>query len=277
MSYKDIVVQIADGPDGATRLQVALDLATLHGAHLTGLYVEPPLPMSAFPEIPVPVEVINAQEAAAAERLASLEQHFNRASSQAGISTEWRVSHADTVTALNVNARYADLLVTGHSEGDSVSWFDMAATKHIALESGRPVLVVPCGAKIASLGQRVLVAWNGSREAVRAVHDALPLLERASFVQVVVVNPQVGYGEHGAVPGADICLHLARHGIQAEAYVGHTDSQAIGAALLTQATAIGADLVVMGAYGHSRFRELVLGGVTRHLLQHLQVPMLMAH
>ena len=277
MNYKDIVVQIADGTDGAMRLKVALDLAVLHGAHITGLYVEPPLPMSAFPEIPVPAEVINAQEAAAAQRLTSLEQQFAHASGQAGVSAEWRVSHADTVTALNVNARYADLLVTGHSEDGSVSWFGMAATKHIALESGRPVLVVPCGAKVTSLGQRVLVAWNGSREAVRAVHDALPLLVHASFVQVVVINPQVGYGEHGAVPGADICLHLARHGIKAEAYVGHSDSQAIGAALLTQATAIGADLVVMGAYGHSRFRELVLGGVTRHLLQHLRVPMLMAH
>lgn len=277
MSYKDIVVQIADGADGVMRLKIALDLAVLHGAHVTGLYVEPPLPMSAFPEIPVPAEVIDAQEAAAAQRLASLQQQFTRASTLAGVSTEWRVSHADTVTALNVNARYADLLVTGHSEDGAVSWFDMAATKHIALESGRPVLVVPCGAEVTSLGQRVLVAWNGSREAVRAVHDALPLLKRASFVQVVVVNPQVGYGEHGAVPGADICVHLARHGVQAEAYVAHTDNQAIGAALLTQATAIGADLVVMGAYGHSRFRELVLGGVTRHLLRHLQVPMLMAH
>lgn len=277
MSYKDIVVQIADGPDCATRLKVALDLATLHGAHVTGLYVEPPLPMSAFPEIPVPLEVIEAQEAAAAQRLTALEQLFQHATGQAGVSAEWRVSHADSVTALNVNARYADLLVTGYSEQDSVSWFDMAATKHIALESGRPVLIVPCQATVTTLGERIVVAWNGSREAVRAVHDALPLLQRASFVQVVVINPSVGYGEHGAVPGADICLHLARHGVQAEAYVGHADGHAIGAALHTQASAVGADLVVMGAYGHSRFRELVLGGVTRHLLQHLQVPMLMAH
>ncbi|MBK8960603.1 MAG: universal stress protein [Proteobacteria bacterium] len=277
MCYKDIVVQIADGPDCATRLALALKLATLHGAHLTGLYVEPPLPMSAFPEIPVPVEIIDAQEAAAAQRLAALEQQFAQAARQAGVSAEWRVSHADAVTALNVNARYADLLVTGHSEDSNVSWFDIAATKHIALESGRPVLVVPCHAAVATFGERVLVAWNGSREAVRAVHDALPLLKRAAFVQVVVINPSVGYGDHGAEPGADICRHLARHGIQAEAYVGHADSQAIGAALHQQATAIGADLVVMGAYGHSRFRELVLGGVTRHLLQHLPVPMLMAH
>lgn len=277
MSYKDIVVQIADGPDCMTRLKVAIDLARLHAAHVVGLYVEPPLPISAFPEIPVPIEIIDAQEATAAQHLAALQQQFLEATSRAGVAAEWRVSHADAVTALNVNARYADLLVTGHSEDASVSWFDVAATKHIALESGRPVLVVPCTAQVATLGERILVAWNGSREAVRAVHDALPLLQRASFVQVVAINPSVGYGEHGAVPGADICLHLARHGVQAEAYVGHADSHAVGAALHNQATAIGADLVVMGAYGHSRFRELVLGGVTRHLLQHLEVPMLMAH
>jgi nucleotide-binding universal stress UspA family protein len=176
-----------------------------------------------------------------------------------------------------VHGRYADLLVTGHAEEDNSSWFDVAATKHIALESGRPVLVVPRSCSVDRIGRCVLVAWNGSREAVRAVHDALPLLARAEQVQVAVINPAVGYGGHGAVPGADLCLHLARHGVRAEAYVGHADSHDIGAALHAQATAIGADLVVMGAYGHSRFRELVLGGVTRHLLRHLSIPMLMAH
>ncbi len=277
MSYKDIVVQIADGPDCAVRLQLAIDLARLNGAHLCGLYVEPPLPMSAFPEVPVPVEVIDAQEAAAKQCAEALEQKFKRATSQAGVSGEWRISQADTVTALNVNARYADLMVLGHSEDEGLGWFNMAATKHVALESGRPVLVVPRQAQIATFGRRVVVGWNGSREAVRAVHDALPLLQRAEFVQVVVINPHTSYGEHGAVPGTDICLHLARHGIHAEAYVGHAENQAVGAALHAQVTAIGADLVVTGAYGHSRFRDLVLGGVTRHLLQHLAVPMLLAH
>ena len=109
------------------------------------------------------------------------------------------------------------------------------------------------------------------------MHDALPLLKHAEVVQVAVINPQLGYGQHGAIPGTDICLHLARHGIKAEAYVGHAEGQATGPALHAQATAIGADLVVMGAYGHSRFRELVLGGVTRYLLAHVNVPMLMAH
>lgn len=277
MGYKDIVVQIAEGPDCGQRLRFAVDLAARDEGHVTGVYVEPPPPMSAFPEIPVPAEIIDAQAAAAAARLARLEHEFREITGRAGVSAEWRVSHADTVTALNVHGRYADLLITGHSEEAGASWFDVAATKHIALESGRPVLVVPRACAVGTLGQRVLVAWNGSREAVRAVHDALPLLTRASQVQVAVINPAVGYGAHGAVPGADLCLHLARHGVQAEAYVGHADSHDIGAALHAQATAIGADLVVMGAYGHSRFRELVLGGVTRHLLQHLSVPMLMAH
>ena len=277
MYYKDIVVQIADGADGPLRLKIALDLALVHDAHVTGIYVEPPLPMSAFPEVPVPAAIIDAQEAAATQVRETLEQQFNRATALAGVSGEWRVSHADTITALNVNARYADLLILGHSENTDLGWFDGVASKHVALESGRPALVVPCHAEGATVGQRILVAWNGSREAVRAVHDALPLLKQAAHVQVVVINPQQGYGQHGAIPGADICLHLARHGVHAEAYVGHADGQAIGPALRDQATAIGADLVVMGAYGHSRFRELVLGGVTRYLLEHLNVPMLMAH
>ena len=277
MSYKDIVVQMADGADCPRRLKYTVDLALLHGAHVTGIYIEPPLPMSAFPEIPVPAAVIDAQEASATQVREALEQQFNRAINHAGVSGEWRVSQADAITALNVSARYADLLVIGHSEDTAMGWFDGAASKHVALESGRPALVVPHHAEGATLGQRILVAWNGSREAVRAVHDALPLLKHADLVQVAVINPQFGYGQHGAIPGADICLHLARHGIHAEAFVGHADGQTVGPALREQARAIGADLVVMGAYGHSRFRELVLGGVTRYLLEHLHVPMLMAH
>ena len=106
----------------------------------------------------------------------------------------------------------------------------------------------------------MLVAWNASREATRAVNDALPLLEAAAKVTVLVVNPAVGMRGHGEVPGADMALHLARHGVRAEASALTSHDVEIGALLLSQAAELEADLIVMGAYGHSRLRELVMGG-----------------
>ena len=130
------------------------------------------------------------------------------------------------------------------------------------------------------LGTRVMVAWDGGREAARAVGDALPLLARAESVAVLVINPsQDGHGEQ---PGADIALHLARHGITVEAQhleAQHLEAQdlSVGDALLSRLADQDIDLLVMGAYGHSRLRELVLGGVTRKIFQQMTVPVLMSH
>jgi nucleotide-binding universal stress UspA family protein len=123
----------------------------------------------------------------------------------------------------------------------------------------------------------VLVAWNASREATRAVNDALPLLEKAGRVTILAVNPRGGIGGHGDVPAADIALHLARHGVRAEA--AHTVATDIpdGEALLSYAADIGADMMVSGGYGHSRARELVFGGVTRTLLHEMTIPVFLSH
>jgi nucleotide-binding universal stress UspA family protein len=119
------------------------------------------------------------------------------------------------------------------------------------------------------------VAWNAGREASRAVNDALPLLTRAKVVRILAINPD-RTGEHGEEVGADVALHLARHGVNADVSVVGSD---IGDAdmLLSQVSDFGADLIVMGAYGHSRARELILGGMTRHVLHHMTVPVFMSH
>jgi nucleotide-binding universal stress UspA family protein len=143
--------------------------------------------------------------------------------------------------------------------------------------AGRPVLIVPYVGTFKTLGQRVLVAWNASREATRAVNDALPLLERASSVRVLSVNPRRGIAGHGPIAGADMSLHLARHGVRVEAAAVNTDDVRVDDMLLSQAADAGADLIVMGAYGHSRLGEYVLGGATRHLLRQITVPVFMSH
>ncbi len=145
----------------------------------------------------------------------------------------------------------------------------------VVLSSGRPALVVPYIGAAKTIGERVMVAWDASREAARAVHDALPVLERAKSAVVLVINPH--RGNHGAEPGADIALHLARHGVEVEAQHLEVNDLSVADALLSRLADNGIDLLVMGAYGHSRLRELVLGGVTRQIFQEMTVPVLMSH
>ena len=123
----------------------------------------------------------------------------------------------------------------------------------------------------------MLVAWNASREAARAVNDALPILQRAATVVILAVNPHGGPRGHGEAPGADIALHLARHGVKAEAEWFQAEDLAVGEALLSRAADLSVDLVVMGAYGRTRVRELILGGATRAMLQAMTTPVFMSH
>src|SRR5262249_16615355 len=149
--------------------------------------------------------------------------------------------------------------------------------ERLILGAGRPVLVVPYAGRFERIGERVLLAWNASREATRAANDALALLERATKVTVLSVNPRRGPTGHRDIPGADIALHLARHGVRCEASSITTDEVGLDDMLLSQAADSDADLIVMGGYGHSRLGELVLGGATRHILRQITVPVLMSH
>jgi nucleotide-binding universal stress UspA family protein len=123
----------------------------------------------------------------------------------------------------------------------------------------------------------VVIAWNSAREAARAVHDAMPLLIAAEAVTVLTIDPREGPQGHGELPGADISLHLARHGVKAQVERTVSADLPVGEVLLSRLADLGADLLVMGAYGHSRMRELLLGGATRSLLQSMTVPVLMSH
>jgi len=140
------------------------------------------------------------------------------------------------------------------------------------------VLVVPYAGKFERVDRHALVAWDGSRAAIRAVTDAVPLLRRSGKVTLAIFNPDSHGSAHGEQPGADMALYLARHGVNVEVLVQKTpDGLDVGNALLSLASDLGVDLMVMGAYGHMRWRELVLGGVTRTIMRTMTVPVLMAH
>ena len=224
-------------------------------------------------------KVVDDMRAQASVAAGPVEIEFRERLRLDGLDGGYRLVEGNVAATIALHARYADLTVLGQTNPyephDGVGRDSTAVTT--VMSSGRPVLMVPFAGDFPTVGDRVLVAWNASREAARAVNDALPLLEKASLVTVLAVNPRHGIGGHGDVPAADIALHLARHGVRAEA--AHTVANDIpdGEALLSYAADIGADLIVAGAYGHSRARELVFGGVTRTLLAEMTVPVFLSH
>jgi len=284
--FKDILVHLDEGPRSATRLKVAVDLARRQAAHLTGIFIIDIPGSDLFYGAGMPYaggggmnDMVNSLRSEATSRADACGQEFRDALRREGLEGEWRVVEGDTVALLALHARYADLTVLGQPNDDEPYKGPSpdAVLENVMLSSGRPVLAVPYAGRFEQVGERVLVAWNASRESTRAINDALPLLKQATMVTVLAVNPKHGIEGHGEVPAADIALHLARHGVKAEA--AHTIAKDIseGDALLSYAADLGVDLIVSGGYGHSRAREMVFGGVTRTLLQEMTVPMLLSH
>lgn len=282
MGLKDIVLTVDAGMASGRRLAFAIELARLHEARLTGLHVIEPLNLSAYFSPAVSgyiaadaMDEMEQRHRAAAEAAAKkLETGFADACSRAGVSGEWRIAEGDTAEMGVLHARRADLTVTGQIDPENPPPGSAARLpEQLALASGRPVLIVPYAGKFDGVGRRVLVAWSRTRESARALNDALPILKRADQVSVLSINPE----RDGTLPGADIALHLARHGVKAEATSTVAEDIDIGSTLLSRAADFGSDLIVMGCYGHSRARELMLGGATREILRHMTAPVLMSH
>jgi nucleotide-binding universal stress UspA family protein len=277
MGFKDLTVFVDTKRDNDTRVRLAVGLAREHEAHLAGVHVMP------VPEIPPYLEsglvdrIVKLHVEQTAETARALEARFSEAARREAVSAEWRVVRDFYDVGVD-HARYADMLIVGQTDPDGAPASLMAEIRpeELALSSGRPVLVVPCVGRFDTIGRNILVAWTPTREATRAVNDALPLLTRAEQVTILVVDPDRFHG-HGEAPGADIARHLARHGVKPE--VERTVAGEIGVddAILSRAADLSSDLLVMGAYGHSRFRELVLGGVTRGILHHMTLPVLLSH
>lgn len=276
MGLKDLLVHVDNDPACSVRVDVAAVLAARHEAHLTGLHPMgwPRLP--GYVELELPATFLDEQRRQLEGLARQAEQRFHEATRRRGIQGEWRVDMGDIIGITKLHARYADLTILGQGIDLKDAPYDLRfLPQELALGVGRPVLVVPRYGTFDTVGERVLVAWNGSREATRAVHDALPILKLATTVTVLSIDPERDTGER--LPSADIALHLARHGVAAEGMSTLGLDISVGDLLLSRAADLGADLIVMGAYGHSRVREIVLGGATRTILQHMTVPVLMSH
>jgi nucleotide-binding universal stress UspA family protein len=278
MAYKTIAVYVDDSKHCQTRIDVAANLAGRFDAHLVGVYAIEPIPSAHALQDPWLAQRLAARSTLASERAASARELFHaRAGEIDSARREFRELDIDIVDA--IKALYADLIIVGQTDPDErLINTPPSFPEIVTLSVGRPVLFVPYfTAEYPTLGTKILVAWNGSREATRAVSDALPLLEKAERVTAMVVNAKRDRNQREDIPAADISLFLARHGVNVEATQSYTDELSVGDELLVRVADGEFDLLVMGAYGHSRFREIVLGGVTQTLLQHMTVPVLMSH
>lgn len=281
MSYKTILVHVDRSSRADARIALAARLALDEQAYLIGaavsgflpeLYGANPMMMAA----PIPQGELEACRAGARRAL----DNFEKIARGAGVDAiERRLSDDPAQHSIVLQARYADLVVVGqHDPADLEATATHDLPEYAALQGGRPVLVVPYAGQFDRVDRHALVAWDGSRSAVRAVTDALPLLRRSECVTLALFNPRRQYGVHGELPGADIALLLARHGVKVEVLRQDTPPGLdVGNALLSMAADINADLLVMGAYGHMRWREVLMGGVTRTVLQSMTLPVLMSH
>ncbi len=279
MSYKSMLVHLDDDRRCGARIDMAAQLALSFDAHLTGLCVmsQPELPRYARTRMGADLFHEKYREIQR-EHIETMKTLFNDHTKRSGMpNAEVRVAEHDPVYSVTVHARYADLLIMGQADPEEDhAMMNPDFVDLVLLAAGRPMLVIPYTGTFPTIGKNILVAWDASREAARAVADALPLLQRAGKVTVFAVNPGKT-GDHGKQPGADIALFLARHGVKVEAAASESGGMEVGPWLLSRAADLGSDLIVMGGYGHSRLRELALGGVTRTMLQHMTVPVLMSH
>lgn len=279
MSYKTILVHVDDAKNAPARIALAAQLALNEDAHLIGtaltgvsrfLYEA----VAVNPDDPGMVPYLDVLKKRAADTLTKFDEIVNRA----GVNSfEKRLTDDDAAGGISLQARYADLVVLGQFDTEATSVTNYAEVpEYVVMNGGTPTLVVPYAGSFDNIGERVLIAWNASMESIRAVRGALPLLRRAKIVEVAIFNPASRPDAYGAEPGADIALYLSRHGVKVDVMQEKTDADA-GEALLSLAANLNSSLMVMGCYGTSRFREILLGGATRTVLQSMTIPVLMSH
>ncbi len=282
MSYKTILVHVDTDRHAAERIRFAARIAMTEEAHLIGAG---PTGVSRFIYQSRFIYEGGAMATNLDAHLDELRNHARKAlasfediAKNAGVrSYEAREVDDEAGGAISLQSRYSDLVVIGQTDLDEPSSTTLPDfPEFVVMNSGRPVLIVPYTGSYDTVAKRVLIAWDTSTSATRAVTAALPLLKRAENVDIVVFNADSRGDAHGEQPGADIGLYLARHGVKVNVVRQKTDID-VGNALLSMATDLSSDMLVMGGYGHSRFREILLGGVTRTVLESMTVPVLMSH
>lgn len=282
MEYRTILVHVDESRRAQEQIRIAALLAQKYDAHLIGAAATGVTPQFFMPGVigESNLALLGPALSELREHAASLLTEFESAAWKMDVkSFEKRLIDDDAGAGLVQQARYSDLVVIGQvNPADYSPLLRADFQEYVLMNSGRPVLIVPYAGHFPQIGNRVLLAWDGSMEATRAVSASIPLLQRAELVRVLVLDSGRPTDVHGEQPGADIAIYLARHGVKLEVAEQKMPADIdVGNALLSHAADFGADLIVMGGYGHTRFREILLGGVTRTVLASMTVPVLMSH
>lgn len=271
---KDILVVLDNGATTENRLAAAVELADGFDAHLTGLYIR---------EKPDPLLYENPLNTLLLENaLSEIEADVERMTSVFFDQVQHRMARSSLLSDAEVHdhtqlAMVNDLIVAGQAHPETTPHDQSQHTLDIIMRPGRPVLLIPYIGYKPGIGTNIIVAWDGSKEATRAVHDAMPFLRRAETVKIVSLHRKEQKSPENAVTGADLAVHLARHDISVSTDDVVRNNMPVAETLLSLAADDGADMLVMGAYGHSRLREYAFGGTTRTLLNSMTLPVLMAH
>jgi len=286
MTMQDLLVVM----DGSSRndavLSVAIGLARRHDAHLTGfcplqlLYpANLGFALSGHAEMLAVSEAVRHLQTYAQESARNLEARFREQLRRHDIRGDWQIASGAAAAAVAHRARSADLVVLGQADADQpLPQAGRGLIADVLMSAGRPLLIIPFAGQFGTIGGNVLIGWSETREAARAAHDALLLIEPGASVTLLTVERAKSGSLSGQVLGAEIAEHLARHGLKVTPSRTVNDGSITDAdALLSYASDISADLLVVGGYGHSRAREMVLGGVSRELLDHPTLPVLISH
>lgn len=272
MSYKTVLVHVDHSIHAAQRIRIAAEIAAADDAHLVGSTTGRAQGMAPSLTSLLPRTARPPRSQAAEAALVN----FDAIASGSGVNSyERRVGGDDPDGGIAAQAGYCDLVVISQPDPDGPSDLAAELPQIVMLNCARPVLIIPYAGHFEQIGKHVLVAWDGSLAASRAISSALPLLQRAGKVTVALFNRKSRSASDGR-PGSDIALYLARHGVKVEVSPQQTDFD-IGNALLSLAADIGSDMIVMGGYGHTRLREFMAGGVTDTVLKTMTVPVFMVH
>jgi nucleotide-binding universal stress UspA family protein len=276
MSYKTVLVHVDESEHASERIKLAATIAMAEHAHLIGTamtgasryLVQTQMLAERYPNLKTHLDFLR-------ERAVRGLEEFDCTAQRIGIpSYEKRLVDDEAGAGICLQARYADLVVIGQNDPDELSPVVMPDfPEYVVLNSGRPVLAVPHAGNCDTIGKSVLIAWDASMQATHAVTGAIPLLRRAQLVLVACFNQETRPSPSST---SDIATYLGRHGIKVEVMQKKT-AQRTGEALLSAAAETESDLIVMGGYGHTRFREIVLGEVTRTVLESMTVPVLMSY
>ncbi|MCB1740566.1 MAG: universal stress protein [Gammaproteobacteria bacterium] len=276
MEIRSIALHIDRSKAMSKRIDAAVSLARRFSARLDAVYIPPPLDVAYLGESVVAAQALASEFEALRADAAKAHKYFEDAVHAAGVSCTYHELDGDAPARLAEAARYSDLLMVGQDDPDDSRSTSRTTIESAMLMAGRPSLVIPYIGTADDFGSRVLIAWNASREAARAVHDAMPLIRTATKVDVIGV---------GAADDRELVLsrlnrfeqYLKAHDITCSLHDEIDVEGDIGELMLSRISDMGSNLLVMGAYGHSPMRELLLGGVSRTLLREMTVPVLMSH